>query len=531
MPNPSQHLHPTAPTTAAAPEWDDWSKAWTRHLPTLTGRTDLTVLVAPGAGGGAPACFYPQHNRIEIDATHISTPDIANPRRAAHRKAVPTAYGLLVHEAAHAVHSRWEAPGGTPPILAHVAHLLQESRAEHQHRARRRGDRRWLRHTVTELVSPTDAPVDDLWHAGQVAGLLLARVDARILTHKDTRRIRAAVTAILGRARLAQLREVWRAAHTVADTDASAMIELARRWCRILGINPRRTTQVPTADPGEFAGRLAEAITDYLAAAHGLTSGDYTSQQIAQRHAAPATWTRRDPAAAERQAARQLAAQLRHARTRQPEPATRPSAVPPGRLRTRHAITHQAQIAAGAIPTAAPWQRRATAPPHKPALRLAVLVDVSGSMHAYAQPLSAAAWILAHAARRTDAVTTTIAFSDTVTLLTPPRQRPTHVLEMNISGGTSTFTDAVKLADQLLDLRHRTTVRMLAVVSDGALPDKTPAQKLITALHQNGCAVLWLHPANLPNHAFRNTTAITVADPVDAIIHIAQNAVHALAKA
>jgi hypothetical protein len=117
---------------------------------------------------------------------------VANPRRAGHKKLVPTAYGLLVHEAAHATHSRWRTPAGTPPVVADVADLLEESRAEGCQRSRRRGDRRWLRHTVTTLITGDEAPVDDPWHAGQLAGLLLARVDARILTSKDVRGIRAA---------------------------------------------------------------------------------------------------------------------------------------------------------------------------------------------------------------------------------------------------------------------------------------------------------------------------------------------------
>src|SRR5205085_10161962 len=111
----------------------------------------------------------------------------------------PTAYGLLVHEAAHAAHSRWTAPDGTPPVLAHVADVLEESRAESQQRGRRRGDRRWLRHTVHTLLTPDDAPVDDIWHAAHLSRLLLARADARILTHKDVAPVRAAVTTVLGR--------------------------------------------------------------------------------------------------------------------------------------------------------------------------------------------------------------------------------------------------------------------------------------------------------------------------------------------
>ncbi|MFI7208467.1 VWA domain-containing protein [Micromonospora aurantiaca (nom. illeg.)] len=532
MPHPSTHRRAGTTTTAASvPDWSAWSDAWTRHIPVLTGRTDLTVTVAPGAGGGAPACFYPDARRIEVDATHIGAPDITDPRRAGHKRLVPTAYGLLVHEAAHAVHSLWTTPDGTPPVVAAVADLLEESRAENRQRGRRRADRRWLRHTVTTLLDPADAPVDDAWHAAHLAGLLLARVDARIITAKDIKGVRAAVTSVLGRTKLRQLRDIWREAHAVDDTDATTMIDLAWRWCRILDINPHQQPQPPQPDRGAFAGQLAQALADYLAHAVGLTPAEYAAQQINTRHGVPASWTRRDPTDAERAAARTLAARLRRARTHSPEPDTRPSPIPPGRLRTRHAITAKAQIAAGSMPTATPWQRRAQVPPPKPHLHLAVLVDTSASMRSYAAPMSSAGWILAHAARTNQATTTMIGFGSRATLLVPPRQHPAYVLQMRAAGGTTAFIDAVKLADQLLSLRQSGRLRMLAVVSDGDLPDIAPAQRLIATLHQAGCAVLWLRPADLAGHTFTHTTTLQVADPVQAVDAIADAAVTALEHA
>ena len=108
--------HPTATRTDRA--WLRWSAAWTTQARVLTGRSDLTVTVAPGAGDGAPACHIPALAAIEVDATLIGDPDVADPRRPGHKKKVPAAYGALVHEAAHAVHSRWNPPAGTAPILA-----------------------------------------------------------------------------------------------------------------------------------------------------------------------------------------------------------------------------------------------------------------------------------------------------------------------------------------------------------------------------------------------------------------------------
>jgi hypothetical protein len=531
----NRHRRPGTPKTPTVPhdDWQPWSDAWTTHLPTLTGRTDLHVFVAPGAGGGAPECFYPALRRIEVDANYIAdTPQITDPRKAGHKKLVPTGYGLLVHGAAHAAHSRWTAPHGTAPILAEVADLLEESRAEGRQRGRRRCDRRWLRHTTnTILIDPRTAPVDDLWHAGVLAALLLARVDARILTSKDVRGIRAAVTAVLGRSRLRRLREVWKQAHLVDDTDATTMIELARRWCEILDIDANRHRTVPTADAGQFPGRLEQALTDFLAAALGLTLADYRVQVLDRRHQAPGDWPSVPPTAEQHAAARTLAARIRQARTRHRETVRRGAVLPPGRLRTRHAITADAQLAAGQTPTAQPWQQRTPQPPPKPTLHLAVLVDLSGSMYAYAAELSSAAWIFAHAAHRGQAVTTTIGFGDRTTLLVPPNSRPHQVLHLQPEGGTYTFGDAVTLADRLLDLRHGRALRLLAVVSDGDLADKPAAQKLITTLHRAGCGVLWLHPADLDNHTFTDTTTITVADPVDAVTRIADAAVTAIENA
>ena len=136
-----------------------------------------------------------------------------------------------------------------------------------------------------------------------------------------------------------------------------------------------------------------------------------------------------------------------------------------------------------------------------------------------------------HAAHRNQAVTATIAFGSTTTVLVPPRERPTQILQMATGGGTATFIDAVKLADQVLGLRRTRTLRLLAVVSDGHLDNIDPAQKLITTLHRTGCAVLWLRPAKLSGRTFDQTTTITIADPVDAIGHITDAALTALTNA
>ncbi|MFV2180121.1 hypothetical protein ACFHW3_44295, partial [Actinomadura sp. LOL_011] len=70
------------------------------------------------------------------------------------------------------------------------------------------------------------------------AALLLARTDAGILTGTETDTLRATVTDVLGPTRLAALAALWHIAHATDDTDAETMMELGRRWCRIIGTDP-----------------------------------------------------------------------------------------------------------------------------------------------------------------------------------------------------------------------------------------------------------------------------------------------------
>ena len=215
--------------------------------------------------------------------------------------------------------------------------LLEESRAEDRHR----GTPPRRPPLATRTPSPTssladDAPVDDPWHAAQVAGLLLARVDARILTgqrrpHRPRRRHRRARPATTR----AAARHLAAGAHRRRHR-RHTMIELAWRWCRTLGIDPsqqprparRRTTASSRAGsppPSPTSSPPAIGITpaDYLAAAVRRTARRTRALDPPRPH-------RR-----EHDAARQLAARLAPRPHRTPRTRRPPSAVPPGRLRTR----------------------------------------------------------------------------------------------------------------------------------------------------------------------------------------------------
>jgi hypothetical protein len=440
--------------SSPARQWLRVSAALTERLPELAGREDVIVTCEQQTRSGAPAAFFPTKAALEIDTALFAPhhPATINPRRHGDEDRYPVAWGALVHEAAHAAHSAWLTPPelrGT--ALDHAAQMLEESRVECAHLARRPADRPFLRASITAVVVPdfTARTPGDPWRAAYAAGLILARRDAGILDPDETEPLEQTVTAILGPDLLKDLAAIWTAAHTTGDDDGPTMLRHAHAWCQALGSDP--TAPEPALAPGpvtagadsaargelaEAIGKVADKVTAYEAAqaaartriaqAASARAKDKAAQASRARHAArlaatvfapgarpvtpgrpdirmpsPVTGTR--PAtAAEKSAAGQLARALRTAAYRERTATRTTSAVPPGRLTMRQALARDAQKAAGATPTAQPWihtQRRNT--PHPP-LRVGIAVDVSQSMTSATAPIASAAWILAKATALTD---------------------------------------------------------------------------------------------------------------------------------
>ena len=320
------------------------------------------------------------------------------------------------------------------------------------------------------------------------------------------------------------------------------MVGLGERWCRLLGIDPTATPGLPANDAATstIAATIAAALdaigTNPADTPPPLTGSGRPRIDGPSFHVdtdIPITWAERDARDAERHAATRLTALLRRARHREPARTLQPSSTPPGRLRTRAAVTLAAQRASGAIPTAQPWQRTVRRPVPDPELTVGILIDASGSMGAFAAPMSSAAWIVAQAATRAGATTATLAYGDRITVLIPPGRRPTTVRDMHADAGTERFVEACAEADRLLHLSTPGTARLLVVVSDGHYVNPDQSQAAITRLHHTGCAVLWLAPDNKgwPSRVYDHTTTITVNDPTTCINLIGQAAIEALTRA
>lgn len=603
----SSHLisDPTTPPTASdasatAAGWARLSAALTEEVPTLADREDLLVSIAPGAGKGAPACFLPAHATIEVDGVHLNgiDPATVQPHLVSDRARYAVAWGLLTHECAHARHSRWSitpdkpantpTQSGTPPQVARAALLLEESRIEGAHIRRRPDDRHWLRASATSLIladtkaaDPASAPAMTAADAATSAGLLLARVDAGILTRAEVAQVAVQVEAVLGAATLETLRRLWRQAHTVADDDHVSMLDLGRQWCAALGQNtqdpttpagatatprphqPQESSTASTA-PGTGAAEpspLTRAITDAVAsiaanvAAEPVPADPAATRAAAQAAEQQATATAktaahqvftgsgprtgrtetagtRTPTTAERAAARRLGRALTTAGIRDRTTVKTTSALPPGRLRMRGALAADAQRAAGALPTAEPFTRTTRRTVPAPPLRLGIACDVSGSMNPFADPVASAAWILAHAAAHcaTEASTATVIFGNHVRALTRPGTAPARVARFEARDNWEDIPGAIDALDGALELSRPGAARLLVIVSDGKFrtTPRREGQARIDRLRAVGCGILWLVPAASRTNPLNGATVHKLSDPTTTAQAIGRAATTAL---
>jgi hypothetical protein len=552
--------HLVADETAATEPRGGWlrlSSALTRCIADIAERKDLIVKCAPGAGRGAPGCFLPELATVELDGKHLGVkPRTCRPRRPSDRERYPALWGVLVHEAAHADHTRWKVLAGSAEVSA--ALLLEESRIEAGHLARRPGDRHWLRAATRTLILADAAdPAMTVWDAAHVAGLVLARVDADVLDDGEADAVAVEVEKVLGD-RLSKLRDIWLAAHATADDDGAGMLELGRRWCEVLGLDPKQDVPGRDPQPGRQSplAEAVRAVLDAVATAgqpaaaidpdrareraaerdtrrrtDEIASRVFASTAVADPRRGMPSRRLREPTPAEQSAARRLARALRAAAHRERVTTTVTSPTPPGRLRMRDVLVADAQRAAGAVPTAEPFRRTLRRGVPAPPLRLGIACDVSRSMSMLAQPVASAAWILARAgAHVPDARSATVTFGESVHPVIRPGRAPALVSEFGAWDGTEEFCDAVDALDAALDLSRPGAARLLVVVSDGRFraDQRRGGQERVARLRRTGCAVLWL-ALQQDATPIEGALSITLTDPADAVVAIGQAAIRALA--
>ncbi|MGI5206245.1 hypothetical protein ACQEU6_32315 [Spirillospora sp. CA-108201] len=611
---PTATVAAPAPVTGPSGAWLRLSAAFTDAVTDLTDREDLTVQCAPGLGRGAPGCFVPSLAAIELDGTHLrQDPATCDPSWPADRDRYPVLWGVLTHEAAHATHTRWSVPDGAPAAAADAAMALEESRIEAVQVRRRPADRRWLRASATSLIladfttgptapataaatapgggsapsggapsgtsagapatPPTAPPVTTPhtamtpWNAGRAAALLLARTDAGILEPAETKTLAEVVLDVLGPTRLSALAALWHLAHATGDDDTATMMDLGRRWCRILDVNPERPAPPPPPGTPGASGDpspLAEALGATMAAVHAAAATPATgapgpdpaekrrqekdardkADRAARRvfGASTASTTARGrtaitgtrpPNPDEQAAARRLARRFRAAAHRDRVTTTHTSPTPPGRLSMRGALAADAQRAAGVTPTAEPFSRTVRRHVPAPPLRVGIACDVSGSMNTLAAPVASAAWIMARAAGHLpDALAATVIFGARVRPIAHPGHTPAAVTEFAARDPREDFVQAVDALDSAVELTRTGAARLLVIVSDGIFKDdqREEGQKRIDRLTAAGCGVLWLSMSGRTK-PMKGAHLVTLTDPAAAADAIGVAAARALRTA
>ena len=566
---------------AAEAAWLAVSADLTDVIPELCYRDDLIVKAVAGTSAGAPAMFTPATAVIEIDRALFTgvDPESIRPFLPTDYFRYPAAWGGLVHEAAHAEHSTWTPAdvAGHPSNAVAAAVLLEESRIEAAHLAGRPDDRLWLRAGTTTIVWPelSAAGITGCETAAQAAALVLARVDAGILTKAEVAPLRQAVESVLGAEAVAELERVWRAAHIVEDGDKQAMLDLGTAWCRAIGQDPE--AEAPTggrcahgpADssagasaPGSLpggseatVGAVTSAAAEVAAAVKAdvdATVGDGAEaanraaeehvRQVKGERAAKKTFgssrariRTRPPTDAERGAAAALAKQLRAASYRDRATTKIAAELPPGRLRMRGAMVRDAQRAAGAMPTAKPFTTTVRRTVQRPPLRVGIAVDTSGSMSCAEGPLSSAAWIVATAVAAADpaSATATVGYGNVeLRSYTRPGQIPAGAPVIRTGGGDERFCEAVDALDAALGLTWPDAARLLVVVSDGLYfaDERRGGEDRVNRLTTAGCAVLWLTLTGASD-VIGDATELVIDDLATAGAEIGRAAVKALAAA
>ncbi|MBZ3904429.1 hypothetical protein [Streptomyces griseiscabiei] len=596
----SAHHHVQSPTTtpdddADLARWDDDGappalprsspNAWVRvgaelgdRLVALSGRQDLLVTCRPGTRSGAPAAYFPTLGEVEFDAALFAPlqPHEIHPRIVGDEERYPAAWGVFVHEAAHAAHSVWTAPAGADPRVVEAALLLEESRVEGAHLNRRPTDRMYLRTSARTLVMPDIAhpTLKGIEHAAAVAALVLGRRDVGILDAGESRAVADLCKKVLGADLLATLTRIWTAAHQCADHDATTMLAHAQEWCDALDTAapalplPQNLTDLLSGAVGavmdsaaatDAADLAAQAAAANAIATRSRAQANDRAQQASRRRQAaatassvfnsgsatvtpdgtpapysnPVTGTRR-PTAAEQSAAARLSRALRAAAYRERTEERTTSPTPPGHLNMRAALARDAQRAAGSVPTAEPFTRTRRRNSPTPPLRVGIAVDVSGSMRAACAPVASAAWIVARAAALTDpdSRTATIAYDTHLTALTRPTHRaPERVTTFGANGRSHNLANALDALDHGLELSRPGTGRLLVIVTDAVYtPDETAqAVTRVKQLTTVGCAVLQLTLTAKSRH-LPGTTLLHLPQPSSAPAAIATAATDAIRR-
>lgn len=195
---------------------------------------------------------------------------------------------------------------------------------------------------------------------------------------------------------------------------------------------------------------------------------------------------------------RWLISELRRARYRGTQRTQVRSTTPPGRLRPAELMQQSAQIAMGLRPRATPWTQTRRRMVEKPRLVVGISADVSVSMQVAQAETARVTYALQQAVRLLGGSVASVAWDQNVHVVARPGEWSPVVREVRCQGSSEGCPESLKALDRALGLTRAAsgTVRIVVVVTDGALPNYPAINAEVNRLAAAGVRVLWVAPAH-----------------------------------
>jgi hypothetical protein len=219
-----------------------------------------------------------------------------------------------------------------------------------------------------------------------------------------------------------------------------------------------KAARVADAERREAAAEVASEVFQPGVGA----AGDYGSAGRASR----INW--REPKGDERAAATILARKLAKAVFVEPFRAKAPMAKPGKRLRGRAAVQRKVQEQQGRIPNAKQWEGKVRHLTDEVPVKVGVVVDISGSMNALAEPLAVTGYVVGNAVEKAGGLYSQVVFGASATGVVRAGRKVNAVPHVLPADPWENIKDAVLAVDADLDLIDGEGARILIIASDGA---------------------------------------------------------------
>lgn len=503
----------------------------------------------------------------------------------------PLAVGSLLHECSHELATRdlpnemchrWGL-AGLPYTQAHVDIMmtLEEHRCEAIFAKKYPQARPFFARLVLDLISRNIKLHKTPYSAAGLLALVMGREASGTLTADQVAPFRTHIESVLTAYQVEALMSLIARYDKAAFSDVTEVHNVITEWLKVLKIDtsdpeePGVVFIMITNDDGDEDGdpagagagdgdgesfgdavaRIAadlgtdivlemgdqaqEEATKETAAKNGKNNKEaenaqkvantiFTVSTIPEKATRSSTHVRWvDPTAEEIAASTLLAQTLQNLAVQDPEVVRTRMTRPGKRLNGRGLMQRYTTEMQGRIPQVPYWDGNHRRIPPNPKLRVGVLVDVSGSMSGYAEPLASTAYILSQAITKADGEFTTIAFGSSAYGVIRSGQIVTKKPLIYPRDGWENIRDAVTGANGELGLLQQPDgVRMLFVLSDGQYgqPDQykfadeffgyTGPKEGVHVVHvllQPESDKRWLHGNPIPPILLHNTTSLECA--------------------